>query len=81
LTTAESQEPTKDEALLTSVAESIGTTLGSLAARATAVQKAFTRKPKAKKRAAKKAKKKVAPKKKKASKPAKAAKSKKKKKK
>jgi hypothetical protein len=81
LTTAESQEPTKDEALLTSVAESIGTTLGSLAARANAVQKALTRKPKPKKRAAKKAKKKVAAKKKKTSKPKKASKSTKKKKK
>src|SRR5580692_1488765 len=34
---------TKDEALLTSVAESIGSALGTIAAKAGAAQKAFTR--------------------------------------
>jgi hypothetical protein len=38
----DSHKGTKDEAILTSVAESIGSTLGTIAAKAGAVQKAFT---------------------------------------
>ena len=55
----ESHRPSKDEAILTSVAETIGSTLGTIAAKAGAVQKAFTKKVAAAKphvrRAAKKA--------------------------
>jgi hypothetical protein len=40
----DSHRPSKDEAILTSVAESIGSTLGTIAAKAGAVQKAFTKK-------------------------------------
>jgi hypothetical protein len=40
----DSHTPSKDEAILTSVAESIGSTLGTIAAKAGAVQKAFTKK-------------------------------------
>ena len=38
----DSQKPSRDEALLVSVAESVGSTLGTLAAKATAFQKALT---------------------------------------
>jgi hypothetical protein len=38
----DSHKASKDEAILTSVAESIGSTLGTIAAKAGAVQKAFT---------------------------------------
>jgi hypothetical protein len=37
----DSHRPAKDEAILTSVAESIGATLGTIAAKAGSVQKAF----------------------------------------
>ena len=37
-----SQKPSRDEALLMSVAESVGSTLGTLAAKANAFQKAIT---------------------------------------
>jgi hypothetical protein len=40
----ESHRPSKDEAILTNVAESIGSTLGTIAAKAGAVQKALTKK-------------------------------------
>jgi len=40
----ENHRPSKDEAILTSVAETIGSTLGTIAAKAGAVQKAFTKK-------------------------------------
>ena len=38
----DSHKGSRDEAILTSVAESIGATLGTIAAKAGAVQKAFT---------------------------------------
>ena len=38
----DSHRPAKDEAILTSVAESIGATLGTIAAKAGSVQKALT---------------------------------------
>jgi len=38
----DSRKPSKDEALLVSVAESVGSTLGTLAAKANAFQKALT---------------------------------------
>ena len=38
----DSHKAAKDEAILTSVAESIGSTLGTIAAKVGAVQKAFT---------------------------------------
>jgi len=40
----DSHRPSKDEAILTSVAESIGSTLGTIAAKAGAVQKMLTKK-------------------------------------
>jgi hypothetical protein len=40
----DSHRPSKDEPILTSVAESIGSTLGTIAAKAGAVQKVLTRK-------------------------------------
>jgi hypothetical protein len=40
----DSHRPSKDEAVLTNVAESIGSTLGTIAAKAGAVQKALTKK-------------------------------------
>ena len=40
----DSHRPSKDEAILTNVAESIGSTLGTIAAKADAVQKALTKK-------------------------------------
>ena len=40
----DSYRPLKDEPILTSVAESIGSTLGTIAAKAGAVQKVLTRK-------------------------------------
>ncbi len=40
----DSHKPSKDEAILTNVAESIGSTLGTIAAKAGAVQKALTKK-------------------------------------
>jgi hypothetical protein len=40
----DSHRPSKDEAILTNVAESIGSTLGTIAAKAGAVQKASTKK-------------------------------------
>jgi hypothetical protein len=40
----DSQRSSKDEAILTSVAESIGATLGTIAAKAGSVQKALTKK-------------------------------------
>ena len=40
----DSSKASKDEAILTSVAESIGSTLGTIAAKAGAVQKALTNK-------------------------------------
>ena len=43
-------KPSRDEALLMSVAESVGSTLGTLAAKATAFQKAITPGAKARKR-------------------------------
>lgn len=46
-------KPSRDEALLMSVAESVGSTLGTLAAKATAFQKAITPGAKARKRAVK----------------------------
>jgi len=46
----DSQKPSRDEALLVSVAESVGSTLGTLAAKATAVQKALTPGAKSRKR-------------------------------
>jgi hypothetical protein len=39
----DSHRPSKDEAILTNVAESIGSTLGTIAAKAGAVQKALTK--------------------------------------
>jgi hypothetical protein len=78
LTSADSNQPTKDEALLTSVAESIGATLGAIASKANAVTTAIRKPRHAKKSSAKKkksakgAKKKSAVKKKPAAKRAKA---------
>ena len=46
----DSQKPSRDEALLVSVAESVGSTLGTLAAKATAFQKALTPGAKSRKR-------------------------------
>jgi hypothetical protein len=46
----DSQKPSRDEALLVSVAESVGSTLGTLAAKATAFQKALTPNGKPRKR-------------------------------
>lgn len=40
----DSHRSSKEQAILTSVAESIGSTLGTIAAKAESVQKAFTRK-------------------------------------
>jgi hypothetical protein len=40
----DSHRPAKDEAILTSLAESIGATLGTIAAKAGSVQKALTEK-------------------------------------
>jgi hypothetical protein len=42
LKTKHSRKPSKDEAILVSLAESIGSTLGSIAAKADATQKALT---------------------------------------
>jgi hypothetical protein len=49
----DSQKPSRDEALLMSVAESVGSTLGVLAAKANAFQKAITPGIKQRKRTAK----------------------------
>jgi hypothetical protein len=46
----DSQKPSRDETLLVSVAESVGSTLGTLAAKATAFQKALTPNGKPRKR-------------------------------
>jgi hypothetical protein len=51
----DSQKPSRDEALLVSVAESVGSTLGTLAAKANAFQKALTPGRKSKRRTAKSA--------------------------
>ena len=48
-------KPSRDEALLMSVAESVGSTLGTLAAKATAFQKALTPGAKPRKRRSMKA--------------------------
>jgi hypothetical protein len=61
----DSQKPSRDEALLVSVAESVGSTLGVLAAKANAVQKALTPGGKPNKRRAAKAATKRAPRKRK----------------
>jgi hypothetical protein len=51
----ESQKLSRDEALLVSVAESVGSTLGTLAAKANAFQRALTPGAKRKRRTAKSA--------------------------
>jgi hypothetical protein len=43
LNATRSRKPTKDKAILVSLAESIGSTLGSIAAKADATQKALTK--------------------------------------
>lgn len=55
----DSHRPARDEAILTSVAESIGATLGTIAAKAGSVQKALTEKVAGAKPAARRAAKEV----------------------